>query len=319
MIEIMIGDARDLIHDITEETIDCVMTSPPYWGLRDYGHNDQIGTEATPDAYLENLINLFIDIKDRLKDSGNCFVNLGDTYYNGSQSAGDKVQGNSEFNKNRPSREATKTPSRSSLDYPCKSLCMIPERFAIGMIERGWILRNKVIWHKSNPMPESVTDRLTKTYEVVYHFVKSQKYFYDLDAIREPLKESSLKRMSQDVESQKGSLRGEGGSYKTNGSMKAVCHPNGKNPGDVWTIGTKPYSGAHFAVYPLELVRRPVLAGCPVGGVVLDPFGGSGTTAEFCRKNQRDCITFELNPEYEPLIKERSMANIPELMSFGDE
>lgn len=282
MIKINIGDCRNLIHDLDDNSIDCVMTSPPYWGLRDYGHEDQIGLEETPEQFLDNLVGLFSNIKDKLKVSGNCFVNLGDTYGKD------------------------------------KSMCMIPERFAWQMIESGWILRNKIIWYKPNHMPESVTDRLTKSYEVVYHFTKSQKYFYDLDAIREPHKENSLKRWKKGgeiVEKTKG--------WDENSShvgLRAASNPlneKGKNPGDVWHINTKPYSKAHFAVYPLELVRRPILAGCPVGGVVLDPFGGSGTTAEFCRKNQRDCIIMELNPEFKPLIEGRSMANIPELCMFG--
>jgi DNA modification methylase len=316
MIDVQIGDSRELVHNLEDESIDCVMTSPPYWGLRDYGHGNQIGSEPTPGEYLSNLISIFSNIRLKLKETGNCFVNLGDTYYNGSQPPGTKVQGNPEYNKNRPSREATKTPSRNEMDFPTKSLCMIPERFAWEMIQRGWILRNKIIWHKPNPMPESVTDRLTKTYEVIYHFTKSQKYYYDLDSIREPHKENSMKGISQNVDHQQGSYRGIGGTYKTNGPMKAVCNPSGKNPGDVWSINTKPYSKAHFAVYPLELVRKPILAGCPVGGTVLDPFGGSGTTAEFCRKNERDCIIFELNPEYEPLIQERAMTKIPDINQF---
>jgi len=376
MIKINIGDSRELIHEINDNSIDCVMTSPPYWGLRDYGHSDQIGLEGTPEQFLNNLVGLFSNIKDKLKASGNSFVNLGDTY-----------------NKN-------------------KTLCMIPERFAWQMIDAGWILRNKIIWYKPNHMPESVTDRLTKSYEVVYHFTKSQKYYYDLDAIREPHKTEPPKPSRYKGKFKGGSINPESVSsprartqretkpyavaerakdlveYRENlpsleelkGYLKKYkqesgltideieyiygnqaphhwfngeCYPPasdwlklksilnfddiydkvmtsvyskpaekvnnafGKNPGDVWHINTKPYSKAHFAVYPLELVRRPILAGCPVGGVVLDPFGGSGTTAEFCRKNQRDCIIFELNPEYEPLIKERSMANIPELSMFG--
>lgn len=327
-IEYKIGDSRNLIHNLENESIDCVMTSPPYWGLRDYGHNDQIGLEETPELYLKYLVGLFSDIKTKLKPSGNCFVNLGDTYSR-SGSCDDftdkRVKGRGHIARNE--------------GVPPKSLCMIPERFAWGMIESGWILRNKIIWHKPNHMPESVTDRLTKSYEVIYHFTKSQRYYYDLDAIREP-HTTQEKRPSGMTRSQgyNGKYKGNAINPETSGSPRArtqrksvvlreqnknINHQDvfglntkGKNPGDVWSINTKPYSKAHFAVYPLELVRKPILAGCPVGGTVLDPFGGSGTTAEFCRKNERNCIIFELNPEYETLIQERAMTKTPDITQF---
>ena len=280
MINIKIGDSRELIHKLDNSSIDCIMTSPPYYGLRDYGHDNQIGLEKTPEEYLNKLVGLFSDIQTKLKDSGNCFVNIGDTYSGSGKGAG-----------SAGSKESWTFDRRPAINenLPAKCLCMIPERFAWQMIETGWILRNKIIWYKPNHMPESVTDRLTKSYEVVYHFVKSQKYYYDLDAIRDP--------------------------YKI---QESDNNPLGKNPGDVWQINTHPYPEAHFAVYPIELIRKPILAGCPVGGIVLDPFGGSGATAEFCRKNQRNCILFELNPDYESLIKERAMVNIPELTEFKE-
>lgn len=310
MITIQIGDCRQLIKRVPDNSIDCIMTSPPYWGLRDYGHPDQIGIEPTPEEYLNTMMSLFDDIKLKLNSTGNCFVNLGDTYAGSGGAGGDYNNGG--FRAGQPKFKQGKSQLKS------KSLCMIPSRFAWKMIERGWILRNEIIWNKANHMPESVTDRLTKAHEVVYHFVKQQKYYYDLDSIREPLKESSIKRMSQDIDNQSGSYRGSvgKGNYKHNGPMKATCNPNGANPGDVWTINSKSYTGAHFAAFPIELVRRPILAGCPPGGHVLDPFGGSGTVAEFCRKNDRDCTIFELNPEYEILINERAMQNIPPLDQY---
>jgi len=250
--------------------------------LRDYGHPDQIGLEETPEKYLETMWSLFDDIKLKLKDEGNCFVNLGDTY--GSGSGGPSNTCCLGINHALISRESTKP----------KCLLMIPQRFAWGMIEHGWILRNEIIWHKKNHMPESVTDRLTKSHEVIWHFVKQQKYYYDLDRIR---------------------ITGDGKGISTH-SGNSLNHELGKNPGDVWQINTQPYADAHFAVFPIELVRRPILSGCPVGGHVLDPFGGSGTVAEFCRKNDRECTIFELNPEYESLIKERSMANYPTLGAY---
>ena len=336
MIDIQIGDSRELIKPVGDKTFDCIMTSPPYWGLRDYGHDDQIGLESTPEEYIKTMLNLFDDIKLKLKDIGNCFVNLGDTYAGSGGAGGDYNAGGLKDGQPRY--------KQGECDLKVKCLCMIPERFAWGMIEHGWILRNKIIWHKSNHMPESVTDRLTKSHEVIYHFVKQQKYYYDLDAIREPHADSSMKRYTQpkplimggNKYGQDDNLRlysgmawkpraprknddtnyGVNGSGIQNHSGNSLNHPLGKNPGDVWKIALQPYSEAHFAVFPIELVRRPILAGCPIGGHVLDPFGGSGTVAEFCRKNDRDCTIFELNPEYKELINKRSMSKYPELGTY---
>lgn len=359
MIDIQIGDARNLIKEVEDKLFDCIMTSPPYWGLRDYGHDNQIGLETTPEEYLKTMLELFDDIKLKLKDTGNCFVNLGDTYWGGGNASGhtdDTVQFGTVHTLGKS--YVTK-PVAKGKDFQAKCLCMIPERFAWGMIEHGWILRNKIIWHKPNHMPESVTDRLTKSYEVIYHFVKQQKYYYNLDTIREPHATQSIERYKRSVQLGANAVNGkinvrdeqmlgypekapkwfrdgqepesfcspraraqrdkhsDNDSRTTSGLHEnrwdEFFHENGKNPGDVWQINTQPYSEAHFAVFPIELVRRPILSGCLPGGHVLDPFGGSGTVAEFCRKNDRDCTIFELNPEYKELIKERSMQNTPPL------
>ena len=193
MIDLQIGDSRKLIHGLTDASIDCVMTSPPYWGLRDYGHSDQIGLEKTPEEYLKTMLDLFDDVKLKLKDEGNCFVNLGDSYAGSGVNDGTTNAGISNAAK-RNDVKSTSRPNTKVQGLKAKCLCMIPQRFAWGMIERGWILRNEIIWAKPNHMPESVTDRLTKSHEVIYHFVKQQKYYYDLDAIREPHKDSSMER-----------------------------------------------------------------------------------------------------------------------------
>ena len=348
MIDIQIGDARNLIKEVEDKFFDCVMTSPPYWGLRDYGHDDQIGLEATPEEYLKTMLNLFDDIKLKLKDAGNCFVNLGDSYSTKSAGLANGDYGKLGYTGRAPAIIQPK------INLPDKCCCMIPERFAWGMIEHGWILRNKIIWYKPNHMPESVTDRLTKSYEVIYHFVKQQKYYYDLDAVREPHKWIDIKgnrigsntvgaiskteqynyngkfdgrRDSESYGSPRARTQrknddtgfGTDGKGIQNHSGNSLNHPLGKNPGDVWKISLQPYSDAHFAVFPIELVRRPILAGCPPGGHVLDPFGGSGTVAEFCRKNDRNCTIFELNPEYKELINERSMSKYPELGTYSSD
>ncbi|MFA4870912.1 MAG: site-specific DNA-methyltransferase [Pedobacter sp.] len=267
-----------------------------------------------------------------------------------------------------------------------KSDVMIPEQFALGMVKRGWILRNSIIWVKSNHMPESVTDRFTKAHEVIYFFTKQQKNYFDLDAIREPLATSSIARISQkNVMNQNGGLKqyelrgnpenGNGsrcnkmvqslakkysgkfeterdpeafgcprartqratyeGKWKDNEEYmnkiqqrindarangvphdQALSNPKGKNPGDVWDISTQPYPKSHFATFPLELVKMPILAGCPPNGTVLDPFAGSGTVGEFCRNNMRNAILFELNPEYKQLIVNRAKLDEPEVTSM---
>lgn len=375
MIDIQIGDSRKLIHGLADASIDCIMTSPPYWGLRDYGHPDQIGLEKTPEEYLKTILGFFDDVKLKLKDEGNCFVNLGDSY------SGSKVGNTNGVYADRIDKKkayaTTRSFKKNKGNLPSKCLCMIPERFAWGMIERGWILRNSIIWAKPNHMPESVTDRLTKSHEVIYHFVKQQKYYYDLDAIREPHKESSMERYQRPLKmggakhagkkgfeiysgndwkpegysgkfecandaesfgSPRARTQRKGAEYKgkwkneqymneiqrrinearANGIPhdEALNHPKGKNPGDVWYIPTAPYPGSHFATFPIELIRRPILAGCPVGGTVLDPFGGSGTVGEFCRYNDRNAILFELNLGYKKLIEDRAVLNVPELSKW---
>ncbi len=382
MIDLRIGDSRKLIKDLPDKSIDCVMTSPPYWGLRDYGHPDQIGLEKTPEEYLSKMLDFFDDVKLKLNDEGNCFVNLGDSYMGSGQDSGKQGREISQaIYPNRKIGEASPTAPASMKKHAIikpKSLYMIPQRFAWGMIERGWILRNEIIWAKPNHMPESVTDRLTKSHEVIYHFVKQGKYYYNLDAIREPHKDSSMERYTRPLkmggakhagkqgfeiysgnewkpEGYSGKFEGandaesfgsprartqrKGADYegkweddqeymnniqvrineaRANGTPhdSALNNPKGKNPGDVWYIPTAPYPESHFATFPLELVRRPILAGCPSGGTVLDPFGGSGTVGEFCRHNDRNAILFELNPEYKKLIDDRAMINIPSLESF---
>ena len=383
---LMQGNAKTI--SLADESVHCCVTSPPYWNLRDYGHPDQIGLEETPELYLETMWSLFDDIKLKLKDEGNCFVNLGDSY---SSTGANNQPAHTQFGK--PTNPGRQTSGHKVENLPAKCMCLIPSRFAWGMVERGWVLRNEIVWSKVNHMPESVTDRLTKAHEMIYHFVKQQKYYYDLDAIREPHKTQSVERYQRSVNLGGNAVQGkilqreeqntgvprtapkwfrDGIEPESFGSPRAgasrdehsdnncrttaglhdgrnpldVKHENGKNPGDVielnaeyttselierwkqmhpedwtqphdvWQINTQPYADAHFAVFPIELVRRPILSGCPVGGHVLDPFGGSGTVAEFCRKNDRECTIFELNPEYESLIKERSMANYPTLEAY---
>jgi DNA modification methylase len=255
------GDALNVLKTFEPESIDCCVTSPPYWALRDYKVEGQLGLEPTFHEYIDKLCTIFDQVKRVLKKTGSCWVVLGDTY---------------------------------SLE---KSLCLIPERFVIEMINRGWILRNKIIWHKRNCMPSSAKDRFTVDHEFVYFFVKSQKYYFETQY--EPLEAPNRKQ----------------GDW-VGGNKYIEQHTAVKNPGYhinplgrikrcVWRVSTKPYSGAHFAVFPEQLIETPIKATCPVDGIVLDPFMGAGTTGLVALKNARRFVGIELNPEYIELANKR--------------
>lgn len=512
--DIQIGNAFELIHNLENNSVDCIVTSPPYYNLRNYetepiifdanidcdhewieeitklpnsqgGNSDktnlsrkgkdnfqafteynnrtvssdfcqkcgawkgQLGLEPTPELFISHLTQFFELAKPKLKHEGNLFVNLGDTY--GTQS-GTMLQGFNDANgTNKLNYKWLKSPMIKPKNNIVrhKNFCLIPERFAISMCDAGWILRNKIVWKKINNMPESITDRLTKSYKLIFHFVKQTNYYYDLDAIRIPHASESIERYQRNVNLGVNSITGKilqreeqntgvprrapkwfrendkpyavqertketieyrenlpslsdlktylstvkngitideiesifgnqaphhwfsGESYPSSSDwmkLKSILNfdgtydfvmtdiktkssekqnnPLGKNPTDyheiennydineliakwkelhpedwnnptdVWNISTKGYSGAHFATFPLKLIERPILAGCPPQGTVLDPFGGSGTVGEFCRFNNRNSIIFELNDSYKSLIVERTKSNSPHLLSF---
>jgi DNA modification methylase len=237
----------------------CV-TSPPYYGLRDYGHDGQIGLEETPEAYVAKLVELFREVRRVLRDDGTLWLNLGDSYKE-------------------------------------KQLLGIPWRVAFALQADGWYLRQDIIWHKPNPMPESVTDRCTKAHEYIFLFSKSDRYYFDSNAIAEP-----SQHFGKDNRSGKGNIRYDGkrteGDVKANGQQSFVTINETRNKRSVWIIATQPYSGAHFATYPQELIEPCIKAGCPTNGIVLDPFMGAYTTALVARKLDRHYVGFELNPEY---------------------
>jgi DNA modification methylase len=318
-------DCRTGMQRYPDNFFHCCVTSPPYWGLRDYGVNGQLGLEETPQLFIENMMQVFKEVKRVLRNDGTIWINIGDSYSNGGRSSRD---GNPKYpggrsNKNRP--DAGLKP---------KDLVGIPWMVAFALRADGWYLRDCIIWHKPNPMPESVTDRTTKAHEYIFLLSKSHKYYYNAAAIREPAAASSIKRWAQDIEQQAGSDRVPG---KTNGAMKAVGGPRkdkqrghsrrhagfndrwdlmttaeqqayGANKRSVWTISTKPFHDAHFATFPEELPHTCILAGCPEQGNVLDPFMGAGTTGLTARKLQRNYVGFELNPEY-IAIAERRLRN----------
>ena len=261
------GDVFELLRQMPDECVDMVMTSPPYWGLRDYGVDGQIGLEKHPQEYINKMVSLMREIRRVLKKTGSVYLNLGDTYFAKMAS--------------RPFSNKTETPHPDGKWLQSKQLMGMPWRVAIACQNDGWILRNAIVWAKPNPMPSSVKDRLNNTYEHIFHFVQSRKYFYDLDAIREPHKVNTIERAKYGGNIQQKEFT-ENGMKKI--SRNGIPNPLGKNPGDVWQITTQPFPEAHFAVYPEKICEKPILSSCPKGGILLDPFMGSGTTALVAKK-----------------------------------
>lgn len=302
---IMVGDAVSRLRELPDGSVRTCVTSPPYWGLRDYGNDGQLGLERTPQEFVENLCRVFDEVGRVLADDGTLWVNLGDSYFphGGSRGnktpAGDSLRGRG--NKYQPAPKLD--PGDANLKQ--KDLVGIPWRFAFAMQDRGWYLRQDIIWAKPNPMPESVTDRCTKSHEYIFLFSKQPKYFFDSQAIREPLAQSSIGRLQQDIDNQVGSERANAGA-KTNGNMKAHGDIEaGRNKRSVWTVTTKGYKEAHFAVYPPELITPCIFAGSAEGDTVLDPFSGSGTTGQVALQNEREYIGVELNRDYAELSERR--------------
>lgn len=324
------GDCREIMSRWSKDgvKVQTCVTSPPYFGLRDYGHPGQIGLEETPDQYIAAMVEVFRCVRDLLADDGTLWVNIGDSYSTGTK-AGRQQSTNPGVGANRP--EAQNSVARIGNPQGCKTkdLIGIPWMLAFALRADGWYLRQDIIWHKPNPMPESVRDRCTKAHEYLFLLSKSERYYFDAEAIAQPLAATSKARLAQsNLLNQKGSDRVPG---KTNGNMKAVGPRFGGNKyGDddreesrtksgndwkggggkanrrsVWTVATKPYKGAHFATFPTDLIEPCILAGSRQGDIVLDPFMGSGTTAQVAMQHNRRYLGCDINPEYKVLQDER--------------
>jgi DNA modification methylase len=302
MNKIEFGDCRETMRRWKEQGIKaqtCV-TSPPYYGLRDYGHEGQIGLEETPEDYIKAMVDVFRCVWDVLEDDGTLWLNIGDSYYNYRPGKGQALVKQSVAN-NAQDLPQTCARRGNKLDgLKEKDLIGIPWMLAFALRADGWYLRQDIIWHKPNPMPESVQDRCTKAHEYIFLLSKSQKYFYDIEPIREPIKPSTDGQASvrRSGDSKTRSKEHWGVPHNPENVIVQYDEIKGANKRSVWTVATKPYAGAHFAVFPEELIEPCILAGAPAGGIVLDPFMGSGTTAQVAQNLGRQYIGCELNPAY---------------------
>lgn len=371
-VRIINADCRDALRAMPDASVNCCVTSPPYFGLRDYGHDGQIGLEPTPAEFVAAMVEVFREVRRVLRNDGTLWLNLGDSY------ATDSKWGGSTGGKAAKGIHGAGGGGRNKthVGLPDKNLIGIPWRVAFALQADGWILRQDIIWSKPNPMPESVQDRCTKAHEYLFLLSKTQRYHYDADAVAEPVAESSIARLAQDVAAQAGADRVPG---KTNGAMKAVGRPQAKRASDiarekgltqahieairsvgisdvgkalvttngagkntdeikrlaaeakvalggyyreflmgdkrnkrsVWEVATQPFKGAHFATFPPELIEPCILAGCPAGGTVLDPFGGAGTTGLVADRHGRSAVLIELNPEYAAMARARIHGDAP--------
>lgn len=352
-IQLLHGDCRDVLKTLPDASVHCCITSPPYWGLRSYlpaGHADkhmEIGSEPTLGEWVAVMVDVFREVRRVLRDDGTLWLNLGDSYSSGgratwrsgvSENKGHEVQND----KPRPDTPAGLKP---------KDLLGQPWRVAFALQDDGWWLRQEIIWAKKNPMPESIRDRFTKAHEHVFLLSKSERYFFDFDAVQEPASENTHARLAQNVEAQTGSFRAHAGELrggrpmkamagrgqgvgqrqgppgnpaprklaepgsgtKNNSSFEAACVElvDTRNPRSVRWLASEPFKGAHFATYPPALIEPFVLAGCPEGGTVLDPFGGSGTTGLVADRNHRNAILIDLDERNLPMATERIRGDSP--------
>jgi DNA modification methylase len=298
--DLLTGDAFALLPTLPAESVHCCVTSPPYWGLRDYGNPDQIGLETTPAEYVEKLVAIFREVRRVLRADGTLWLNLGDSY-----GTGGSGQNFYDPQGRRPGGGRVVTEGgfghrkQHGVKGFFKQLIGIPWRVAFALQADGWYLRSDIIWSKPNPMPESVTDRPTKAHEYVFLLAKSERYYYDARAITEPIITRVRLREKGNGESAVDTkLRGFGSHCGT--------YAAGRNKRSVWTFSTCPTPDAHFATYPIDLVETCILAGCPTEGTVLDPFSVAGTTGLACLKTGRNYLGIELNPDYVRITQERA-------------
>lgn len=311
-VRIINADVMDGLAQLADESVHCVVTSPPYFGLRDYGVPGQIGLEPTPAEFIARLVDVFREVRRVLRSDGTCWLNMGDSYCSTDKWGGG---GNGNSGKQTVADDgsvpswAVRAKRQHYEGVKPKDLLLIPERLAIALCDDGWYIRSRIIWHKPNPMPESVTDRPTKSHEHIWLMSKAPRYFYDAESIKEEAVSdhpsgNGFKRDARlSYQNPDGTARGNDKQWTDVGGAR--------NARDVWTIATAPFAEAHFATFPPELAERCIKAGCPKGGTVLDPFGGSGTTGLVADRMQRNAVLIELNPQYAAMAKRRLTNDAP--------
>jgi DNA modification methylase len=344
-IQLLIGDCRETLATLPAASVQCCVTSPPYFGLRDYGVAGQIGLERTPDEFVAQLVSVFREVRRVLRDDGTVWLNLGDSYAASGRGGNPPDSPHQKQATNRGSKPAFlhanacesgaigRTWVKPPEGYKPKDLIGIPWLTAFALRADGWYLRQEIIWAKPAPMPESIRDRCTKSHEQIFLLSKSRRYYFDADAIAEPAEEASADRykyafggaksealVAADADGigqrtrpvgmrkprqsvVRGGFNGKTNEMPGRESFRAVTETRNKR--SVWTVATQPFPGSHFATFPPALIEPCILAGCPEGGTVLDPFGGSGTTAGVALKHGRRAILCELNPAYASMVDAR--------------
>ena len=313
MITMLTGDCRNLLRTLADASVHCVVTSPPYWGLRDYGHVGQLGLEPDFNAYVAAMVAVFREVRRVLRDDGTLWLNMGDSY--ATSVNGRSAEDTRKALANTPDKYGHVNPWKyagKGSDKPFstvggvlkpKDLCGIPWRVAFALQADGWYLRQDIIWSKPNPMPESVTDRCTKAHEYLFLLSKRERYYYDHIAIQEPFAYSGDIRMKTAYAEETGKEVGS--------EYRSSVNQLGRNKRSVWEVTTQPFSEAHFATFPPALIEPCIRAGCPVGGTVLDPFGGAGTTGLVADRLQRNAVLIELNPAYAAMGERRIVGDSP--------
>jgi DNA modification methylase len=297
---ILFGDCRDTLKQFPRGSAQMCVTSPPYYGLRDYGgEENQIGMEQSPEEYVDQMVQVFREVRDVLTDDGVLWLNIGDSYYNYRSDGNYPKQSVSKTRQDLPKSTPVRGNKLKGLKQ--KDLIGIPWMLAFALRADGWYLRQDIIWHKPNPMPESVKDRCTKSHEYIFLLSKNQNYYYDNEAIKEPVKQDWGTR-----DRTKGKYHNPGTGLQPHSGLTKSYER--KNKRSVWTVNKKPYKGAHFATYPEELIEPCILAGSREGDTILDPFMGSGTTAYVARKHDRHYLGCELHEDYGTLIQKRIKA-----------
>jgi DNA modification methylase len=333
-VSILCGDCRDMLRRMPAESVHCVVTSPPYWGLRDYGVAGQLGLEASLGEYVDVMVGVFREVRRVLRKDGTLWLNLGDSYAGGGRGGGSedcKQQTNvgslisppkwsEAFRPGNPEKNGGAS-NRDGLGWIAglkpKDLCGIPWRVAFALQADGWYLCQDIIWSKPNPMPESVTDRCTKAHEYLFLLSKSERYFYDADAIVEDAT-SFGRQHTTGIQPPKVIALQENGHHGKGGDLSINYERQSRNKRSVWEVTTQPFSEAHFATFPPMLIEPCIKAGCPVGGTVLDPFGGAGTTGLVADRLQRNATLIELKPEYAAMARRRIEGDAPLFTQVDD-